>query len=228
MQLSSNSLDTCHAALVQSRYPKEYVWPSIIYSDDRIDSEIHEPRWKTLEPDEIAIKCSILDSSNKIYAPKDPKKDPPTGPLPSVPKPAKPLTNSIISNSLAEANSHRTVVPAPTEQPSGQPSSWMPRSQANILASSFDDDTPSCSPQAASRFRRNGANVTTGKETIGFFPDDVTTKPREAAEDIPFTVRTSQAPSVTSSSVDESKHSQEVNETAETISGLLMYRPVRN
>lgn len=157
-----------------------------------------------LDPCEITTKCSILDSSNKyFYAASERKSEPPSGPLPKPPVSA--LTKSI--ETQAQRNyafpSLDFNFPIPTSRP---------RAGSGVASASVDDTTSSgFGSRAPSRLARGTVYSNGSTETIGFFPEEQT-KPREFAEDLAFSPRTSQVQSEGSSHAEESKHSQDIGD----------------
>ena len=186
-----------------------------------MDSEVNDlTKWTQLEPSEIATKCACFDSANKLFGSRTERK-PEAGPQ----NPHRGSGASALSKSLD--NEAARGMPFPN---SGfMPPAWQPRSRAagglsSSLASGFDD--ASGSPYAVgSHFptrmssRVNGAHGSVGTETIGFYGEEESIKPREYATDAPFTTRSSASDASASG---EAKHTLE-SEAPEAIAALERY-----
>jgi hypothetical protein len=172
-----------------------------------------------LEPCEITTKCSILDSSNKYYyAATERKAEPPSGPLPRPPVSA--LTKSI--ETQAQRNNTFSILDFNFPMPASRS-----RAGSAVASASVDDvGNSGFGSRAPSRLARGTVYSNGSTETIGFFPDTETVKPREFAEDLAFSPRSSQVQSESSSHMEDSKHSQEIGDGS--VASLQLYDAHKN
>jgi hypothetical protein len=169
-----------------------------------------------MHPSEITTKCSSLDSVNKFFTvSNDRPSDPPTVPLP------KPPTVSALTKSL-ESQAQRTYG-LPTTDFNFAPATRS-RAGSGIALSSQEDLSTVSTSRAPSRVGARNTILSNGSgEIIGFGGEAEPVKPREFAEDLAFSRRTSQLTQSESSHADDRKHSQESLDLPEAISSLETY-----
>ena len=156
-----------------------------------------------MHPSEISTKCASLDSFNKFFTvSNDRPSDPPSVPLPKPPVSA--LTKSLenqAQRTFGLSNADYNFVPTVTR----------PRAGSSIAPSSCEELSTVSNSRAPSRVGARNTILSNGSgEIFGFGGDVEPVKPREFAEDIAFSRRTSQVTqSDVTSHADDRKHSQE-------------------
>jgi len=156
-----------------------------------------------MHPSEISTKCASLDSFNKFFTvSNDRPSDPPSVPLPKPPVSA--LTKSLenqAQRSFGLSNADYSFAPTATRSRAG----------SGIAPSSCEEMSTVSNSRAPSRVGGRNTILSNGSgEIIGFGGDAEPLRPREFAEDIAFSRRTSQVTqSDITSHADDRKHSQE-------------------
>jgi hypothetical protein len=172
-----------------------------------------------MHPSEITTKCGSLDSTSKYYTTStlDRPSDPPTAPLPKTPTTVSALTKSLEiqgqRNFGLPMSDYNFGIHVPTTRS---------RAGSGIAPSSAEDMSTVSNSRAPSRVGVRNTMMSNGSAEIIGFGDTEPTKPREFAEDLAFSRRTSQLTEM-SGPAENRKHSEESMDVPEVISSLETY-----
>jgi hypothetical protein len=175
-----------------------------------------------MHPSEITTKCGSLDSTSKYYttSTSDRPSDPPTAPLPKTP-----TTVSALTKSLEIQGQRNFGLPMTDYNFSVHVPTTRSRAGSGIAPSSAEDMSTVSNSRAPSRVGVRNTMMSNGSAEIMGFGDTEPAKPREFAEDLAFSRRTSQLTEM-SSPAESRKHSEEAIDVPEVISSLETYVPM--